>query len=97
MGRVTLLGRHLDGDPAKEGDVLEGTRGGSRGGSVLGIHEDQKSRSRTQSSGRTRFTMYATRRPGIYINRPLAHRQEDFHNPQALGERTIERDTNLVT
>ena len=40
MGRVMLLGRHLGGDPVKEGDVQEGTKGGSRGGSVLGIRED---------------------------------------------------------
>jgi len=42
-GRVMFLGRHLGGDPAKEGDILEGTRGGSRGGSRLGIHEEQRS------------------------------------------------------
>ena len=55
LGRVVLLGQHLGGDPAKEGDVLEGTRGGSRGGSRLGIHEEQRSEDRTWSSGRTRL------------------------------------------
>ena len=54
-GRVMFLGRRLGSDPVKEGDILEGTRGGSRGGSRLGIHEEQRSEDRTWSSGRTRL------------------------------------------